>query len=111
MEDPEPLAGPHVEAANVALVVAPTYGTASLGMGGPDDDHILHDNRCGMKADVTGDRIHLLIVFELQVDDAAFAERGDALTGLRIERDHLISGRDIDDSSGTTIGPVRQTPT
>ena len=61
-----------------------------------------------MEPDVAGDRIHLLIVFELQIDDAAFAERGDALAGLRVEGDHLIAGRDVDDSRRAAIGPIRE---
>ena len=74
MEDPQALAGADVEAAHVALVVAAADRAAALGVRGADDDDVLGDDRCGVESDVTGDRVHLLIVFELQIDDAALAE-------------------------------------
>jgi hypothetical protein len=49
---------------------------------------------------------------DLQVDDTVFTERFDGRTGLRVELDETISGRDVHDALvATTVGPVRHAPT
>ena len=56
------------------------------------------DERRRVQADFAGDEIHLLVVFQLQIDDAVLAEAVHRLAGLRVERDHLVAGRDVDDA-------------
>ena len=46
-----------------------------------DDDHISGHHGRRMKPDFAGDRIDLLIVVELQIDDAVLAEAG---TGMPV---------------------------
>src|SRR6476660_6121473 len=44
----------------------------------------------------------------LQIDDAVGAERADHRASVRVERDHPVAGREVDDAIVTAaIGPVR----
>ena len=47
-----------------------------------------------------------LIEAQLQIDDAIGAEARHALAGLRVERDHLVAGRDVDDALFLAVAPV-----
>ena len=106
VEDPEPLAGLDVVAADEALLVGLAPRRAAGSMRGADDHGIAGDDRRRMQPDIAGLQVHLLIVFQLQIDDAVLAETGDGMAGLRVERDHLISGRDVDDPFLAAVGPV-----
>ena len=64
-----------------------------------------------MQPDLTGDQIHVLIVVQLQIDDAALAEARHGNAGLRVERDETISGRDVEDALFTAVGPISQPAT
>ena len=77
-------------------------------MRGADDDHVFGDDGCGMKPDVAVHQIHILIVVELQIDDAVLAEAGDKSSGLRVERDQAVAGRHVQDSRVPSVGPIRQ---
>ena len=107
MEDPEALAGLHVESADVALHVvlarwarrrsrcaAPTITTffATIGV------------ECSPTSPVI--EIDLLIVILLQIDDAVFAETRHRHAGLGVERDQPIAGRDVEDALFFAVGPV-----
>jgi hypothetical protein len=60
-----------------------------------------------MQPDFTGDRIHFLVVFELQVDDAVLADALDRFAGLSVQREHLVARRDVDDPVLAAVSPVR----
>ena len=62
-----------------------------------DDDHVTGDERGGVEPDVGGVEVELLVVVQLEVDHAVRAEGGDRHAGLRVERDHPVAGRDVDD--------------
>src|SRR5207249_4145038 len=49
---------------------------------------------------------HDLIVFELQIHDAALAEARNRIAGLRVERDQPVAGRDVEDPLFAAIAPV-----
>src|SRR5207247_10615047 len=76
MKDPGPLAGSRVEPANVAFLVAPALGGTARQVGRADDDDVVHDNWRSVEANLARDRIHLLIIFKLHIDDAFLAQRG-----------------------------------
>src|SRR5439155_27373001 len=111
VEDPEPLAGADVESAHVALDVFLAVRRAAGKMRGPDDHHVLRDGRRRVQADFAGDQVDLLIVVELEIDDAAFAEARNERAGLCVERDQPVAGRYVEDSLVTTVGPVGQAAT
>ena len=75
-------------------------------MRGADDNHVFGDGRRGMQTDLTGDQVHVLIVVELQIDDATRAEARHRKSGLRVERDKTISRRHVDHPRLSGIGPV-----
>src|SRR6185436_15478270 len=74
-----------------------------------DDDDVLDDDRGRVQADVPGNRVHVLVVLELQIDAAALAEVGHRGPRLRVETDHLVAGGHVDDPLHAAVGPVRQT--
>src|SRR5262245_55273078 len=78
-------------------------------MRGADHDRVPRDDRCGVQTDLAGDRIHLLVVFRLEVDDAAFAEGRNGAADLRVERDQLIAGGDVENPLFLPVRPVRDT--
>ncbi len=106
MEDPQPLAGAHVEPADVALHVMKTLGRPACQVRGSHDHHILRHHGRRVKPDFSGDQIDLLVVVLLQIDDAVFAEAGHRRAGLGIESDEPVAGRDIEDSLFLAVGPV-----
>ena len=93
-----------VVAADEALLVRLALRRAALEVRGADDDDVLGDDRRGVQSDLAGDRIDRLIVVRLQIDDAVLAEAGGGRTGLGVERDHLIAGRDVDDARALAAG-------
>jgi hypothetical protein len=78
-------------------------------VGGPDDDDVVDDDRSGMQTDLAGDRIHRLIAFELEIDNAVFAEGRNGAAGGGAQGDHLVAGGDVDDPFFLSVSPVRQT--
>jgi hypothetical protein len=74
VEDPQPLAGPHVEAAHVALDVTPACRHAARPAGGADDDDVLDDDRRSVEADLARVRIDDLVVVLFQIDQPVGAE-------------------------------------
>src|SRR6185295_19652382 len=92
VEDPQTLAGSHIECTNVALLVLAAPWHATLGVSGANDDHVLDHERSGVETDLAGDRIHFLVVVLLQIEDAVGAEAGGAVARLGVKRNELIPG-------------------
>ena len=108
MENPEALAGSHIESADIAFHVFPASWHSAGQVRGADDHHVAgHDGR-GMKPDFSGDQINILIVVFFQIDHAAHAEAGHADAGLGIQRDEPVTRRDIQDSLFLAVGPIGQ---
>src|SRR5882757_10827642 len=106
MEDPQTFARAHIKSTNVSF-----YGTKAFRIGpgcvcGPDNNDIASDDRCGMEPDFSTERIDDLIVFQLQIHNAADTETRYRLTGLRIQRDQAIAWCDVENSLFGTVGPV-----
>ena len=74
VEDPQPLAGAHVEAADVALDVRLAGRHAAGSMRGADDHDVARHDRRRVQTDLARQRIDRLIVVLLQIDDAVRAE-------------------------------------
>ena len=106
MENPEPLAGLHIEAANIASDISAALRIAAGEMRRADDHHVLGDERRGMQADLAGHEVDLLIVVELEIDHAAFAEAGNGLAGLGVQRDQPVARRDIENPLFLAVGPI-----
>ena len=110
MEDPEALACFRVVPADESLFVDAALRRAPWKMRGADDDHVLRDHRRRVQPHLAFLEIDRLIVFFFQIDDAVPAEAGCEETRFRIERDHLIPGRDVDNARALAAAarPVRQ---
>src|SRR5882672_2098517 len=111
MEDPETFARAHIKSTNVSF-----YGTKAVGIGpgcmcGPDNNDIASDDRCSMQSDFSTERIDDLIVFHLQIHNAADAEARYRRTSLRIQSDQAITRRHVENSLFGTVGPVRESTT
>ena len=112
VENPQPLARLHVEAAHVALRVAHRLRDMAGSMGGADDHHVARDERRGIQAELRGDGIEILIVVELQIHDAGAAEGRDRHARPGVQGDHPVAGRHVDDALIRSVGarPVRRRP-
>src|SRR5262249_11055601 len=108
VENPETLPGLRVVTANVALLVRLAARRSARQVRRADDDDVADDEPRRVQAKFAGHEIHVLIVFGLQIDDAVFAEGVNELTGLGVERDHLVARRHIKDPFFATVGPIRQ---
>ena len=64
-----------------------------------------------MQPDLAREQIDRLIEVLLQIDDAVGAEAGYAVAGLRVERDELIPGRDVEDALLLAVAPVGEPAT
>jgi hypothetical protein len=111
VKDPETLAGLHVESAHVPPGIVHCPRRSAEAMRGADDDHVAGNERRRVQADIRGGEIQILVVVELQVDDAAVPECGERLAGFRVEREHPVAGRHVDDALIRSVrgGPVRDT--
>jgi hypothetical protein len=108
VEDPQTFAGLGVETADVTLFVGLASRISAGQMRGADDDYVVDDERGGVEADFAGDEVHVLVVFGFQIDNAVLAEAPHRLARLSIERDQLITGRDVEDPLLASVGPIRQ---
>ena len=108
VEDPLSLAGPDVEAADVALHILAADRSAAHLVGGADEEGVTRHDRRGVQAHFAGHKIDLLVQPALQVDDAVEAEVGNLVAGRGVERDQLVSRRDVKNASGAPIVPVGQ---
>ena len=77
MEHPEAAAGARIEAAHVAFLVALALRDAAREVRRADNDHVVHDDRRRVEANLAGDQVHRLVVVLLEVDEAVLAEGGD----------------------------------
>ena len=108
VENPQPLAGARVVAADESFFVNPALGCTARQVGGADDDDVFRDDRRGVQAHLSGDDVDRLVVVLLEIDDAVFAEAGRGEAGLGVEGDHLITRRDVDDAGAAAVSPVRE---
>ncbi len=108
VKNPEPFPRAHVESADVALHVGLPRRDRARFVRGADDDDVFRDHRRRVQPDLRRHRIDHLVIVLFQIDKAVFAERRDAHSSLRIQRDELIAGGDVEDAFLPSIGPVRQ---
>ena len=107
VEDPQPLAGLDVEAADVALLVLLALGRTSRHVRGADDDGVLRDDGRRVEADFAGHRVHHLIVVLLQIDDAVGAEIPHQLARHRVQGHELVARRHVEHAAIVlAVGPV-----
>ena len=106
VEGPEPLARPHVEAADVSLDVPHALRVGTRGVRGAHDHDVPGDHRRGVEPDLSGDQIDLLIEVALQVDDAILTEGGDARPGPGVEGYEPVPGRDVQNPLLLAVAPV-----
>src|SRR5262249_48784446 len=57
MEDPQPLSRPHLETADITLIVAKTLGRHPFPKRRANDDGVSRDNRRGLEPDFAGSNI------------------------------------------------------
>ena len=108
VEDPQTLAGLRVVPAHVTFLVRLLFGTPPGRCAAPTTITSPTTSGVACRPTSPGDEIHRLVVFLFQIDDAVLAEAGDRLTGLRVERQHLVTRCDVDDAFVTaTVGVSR----
>src|SRR4051794_2391752 len=78
-------------------------------MRGPDYDNISGHQWRGVQAHDGPDGVDILVVIELEIDDALVPEAFDQMPGFGIQRDHAITRSDEDDALIRAIAarPVR----
>ena len=108
MEDPETLAGAHVESPDVTLHILLAPGYSARAVGCAHDDNVLRDDRGRVQSDFARDQIDLLIVVEFQIDNAILSEARHGGSCLRVQRHQTITGRDVQNSFITSVCPIRQ---
>ena len=77
-------------------------------MGRADDDDVAGNHRRGVQSDLAIQRIDLLIVVLLEIDEAIVAECRDTHACLRVQRDQLVSRSDVENSLLFAVRPVRE---
>ena len=86
---------------------APAARRGAGAMRGADDDNVPGDHRGAVPGHVARNRIELLVVVLLQIDDALAAESGQRIAGLRVEADELVADGHIEDPLvAFAVGPV-----
>ena len=108
VEDPQPLARARVEPSHVTLGRARRRRIRTRWVRGTDDDDVLRDDRRRVQADLSVQRVEVLIDVLLQIDNAAVTEALDAIAGARVERDHLVARRHVDDALVVAALPIRE---
>ena len=110
MENPEPLAGSHVESANVALVVAHALGRHAFSESRADNHCILRHDRCGLDADFTRFQVgeNVLVIVEFEIHQSVLSEGRNAHAGLRVQTDEPESRGNVKNSLLSSVGPIRE---
>ena len=108
VEDPLALAAVSVEATNITLHALHGPCRATGQMGGAHNDRVTSDERCGMKPDLAGHGVEVLIHGLLEVDDAVGAKVVIANAGGRVEHDELVAGGHVDDLTDAAVVPIRR---
>ena len=108
VEDPQPLAGARVVAADVALgVLHAARAPCRARCDAPTMHDVLRDDRRAVPRHLALDRIDLLVVVLLQIDDAVDAEVLERHAVLRVEADELIADRHVEHALvALAVGPV-----
>src|SRR5439155_1362755 len=109
VENPEALARADVIAPDETFLVFWALGCPARQVCGADDHRVPDHYGRGVEAYLARDEIHLLIVFQLQIDNAVVPEPGYRRAGLGVHSDHLIARCDINDPLLPAVGPVRET--
>ena len=116
VEDPEPLTAAGVEAAHVALGGGAARRRAPGAASGADDHDVAGHHRRAVPGQLARDRVEVLVVVLLEIDDAVGAEVPDRPAGGGVERDELIAdGHEVDPFIACAVRPVpdaaaRQSP-
>src|SRR5262249_4451914 len=110
VKNPEALAGPHVEAARITLIVPHALRSHAFAEGGANDDGVFHNNGRRLNTNFASLEIrkNFLIVVHLQVNYPVFAKRGSTLAGFRVQANQAKAGRHIKNALLFAIGPVRE---
>ena len=107
VEDPAALAGSRVEGSHEALRVRAAPRRAAGAVRGADEDDVSGDDGRAVPGDIGGDRIELLVVVLLQIDDPLLAESRQRRTGLRVEADELVADGHVENPIvAAAVGPV-----
>ena len=109
MENPQPLSGKHIVGPNKAFFIPAAFRLTTRSVRHAHDDRVACNNGSGVQTDVAIHRIHLLIHFLLQINNAVFAEPGNGPADLCVQRDHVVARSDINDSFLRAVGPVSET--
>jgi hypothetical protein len=75
-------------------------------MRGADNHNIPGDDGRGVQPDLAAHRIDVLIIVELQIDQALLSKTSKELSRLRVKRDELIAWSDIQDSLFAAVRPI-----
>ena len=109
VEGPQPLAGAHIEGANIALGVVVIDRREAFAEGGADDDGVARNGGRRMDAGLAGFKVlDLLIPVLLEVDDAVFAEIGVGLAGIGIKADQAIADGGVKDAALGAVAPIAE---
>ena len=106
VKDPASLAGPYVVTPNEPGRVL--LGRRKGRLRRPDDDDVLHNDRWRRRPDGAGSGSRSVEVI-VEIDNAFQPESRIGQPGLRIERDQIVAGGDVDDAPLGAVGPVRHT--
>ena len=77
-------------------------------MRGADNNDVPRNDRRGMKTDFAVERINILVIIEFEIDDAVLAEPSHQLPVLRVQRDELIAGGDVENAFVISLNPIGQ---
>ena len=70
-----------------------------------DDYRVSGNQRRGVQTNFAGYEVDLLIVFQLEIDDAALPERRHGRAGLRIQSDQAVARGDVENPVFFAVGP------
>ena len=109
MENPEPLAGLHIEAAHKSFGCRASVRASCREVGRAHDHDFSGDERRGIEAHGGRGEVVFLVIVDFQIHDTILAEGVNEFASPGIERDHAVSGCDIEDSLIGAVGtrPVR----
>src|SRR6266571_3924779 len=108
MEDPETLARPHIETANVALHILLADRHSAWLVRRTDNYRVAGHDRSRVESDVRTQEIDLLIVVRFQIDRAVFAKAANGRASLGVQRDKPVARCDIEYPLFPAVTPVRQ---
>ena len=119
MENPQALAGAHIESARIALVIAHAFRCHALAKRCPDNHRVAGHGGGRLNPDFASLQVgrpfavvvpvrDRLVIVELQVHNAVFSERRNAHAGLGIQANQPEAGRHIKNAFVHAFRPIRQ---